>query len=188
MPAAGARGTGRPGNFGVMRALSAMLVLALASAANAQMPMIGPTCMTGPAPTPPDLAAWNIPVPLGVARNMAGLDQANLTIGRRADLSLVPSADVRFAAPPTKPATAMSNGGMVVLTIAQAGTYRIALGSSVQIDLLRGSKRMAPTARGAGPDCSDLRQTIDFALAPGRYVLQVASNAQTTLALLVVKR
>lgn len=166
----------------MMLALAAMVT----GPAAAQDPMIGPSCMTGPAPIPPALAAWDMAMPLSAAHTATDLEQAQLTIGRRTDISLMPVAEVHFIVPPRGRNASGSHGGLASFTIERAGTYRIALGSDVAIGIVKGGQRVAPTGNAPGPACSSLRKTVDYAFTPGAYILQIAGDPRTSLPVLII--
>jgi hypothetical protein len=103
------------------------------------------------------------------------------------DLALAPTPGVTYALRPAHPGGSVSHGGMVNLTIADAGKYRIGIGSGAWIDLVRDGVSLDSVGHGHGPACSGIRKMVDFALTPGRYVLQIAGNGEATLPLIVAR-
>ncbi|MEH3157740.1 MAG: hypothetical protein PGN08_01770 [Sphingomonas taxi] len=142
-----------------------------------------PACPATPAPPPAELSGWSAMAPIGAGADAAAV--APLAIGRGARATLVPSATLRFARAPEKAAAPGSFGGLFAVTVARAGRYRIALGEGAWVDVIDGDRILASVAHGHGPACSPVRKMVDFDLAPGRYILQVAGARGATLPLLV---
>ena len=69
--------------------------------------------------------------------------------------------------------------------VARAGTYRVALGTSAWIDVVRAGRALPSQAHGHGPACTGIRKIVDFRLTPGRYVLQLSGTMATTLPVLI---
>lgn len=169
-----------------MAAVSVALLTASAALAQGQamtMPMAA-TCPTMDATLPTGLAGWAAKTPLASAAATGGLGTAALTPGQAHTAQLHPAAGVTFPAPPGK---AGGHGGLFALTVATAGTYRIALGAGAWIDLLSAGKPIAPISHAHGPDCSTVRKMVDFPLSPGAYVVQVSGNDDAVLAIMAAK-
>jgi hypothetical protein len=150
-----------------------LLSFALPFAAWADEPPAPGECATIAAPTG-ELAPWQRPMPITTASeaNRAPL----LAVGQAADAALLPTPQLHYPASPEKPGGQDSFGGLIAVDIAQPGTYRVALGSSAWIDLVRDGKAVTSTAHGHGPPCSGVRKIVDFPLTPGRYTLALAAN------------
>lgn len=171
-----------------MRVLIGMMLVPFAMPALAQMEPPAPPADCSAAPAlPADLAGWTARSPLTGASKAGGLSRAALTIGKGVDAALTSTADVRYVVRPEKPGGSVSYGGLFGFTIAEAGTYRVALGSGAWIDVLKDGKAATSSAHGHGPACSGVRKMVDFALEPGRYVLQIAANGTPTLPLLLTR-
>lgn len=140
-----------------------------------------------PAPVAPtgELAPWTGPVPLSSASDAAHLSHSAIRPGQAVTLALHPADRVAFPAPPGKSG---GNGGLAELTIAEAGTYRVALGTSAWIDLMHGGKAVASIAHGHGAPCTGIRKIVDFPLEPGRYVLAISANQDARTQVLVAKK
>jgi hypothetical protein len=168
-----------------MRRVAAGLLLgALAGSAAFAQPA---ACPAEPAPPPAALAAWASRAPLAAAADAPDAADAALVPGRAVDLTLRPAAGLRYAVPPEKVGAAGSHGGLVGLTIARAGTYRVALGAGAWIDVVRDGKAVASTAHGHGPACSGIRKMVDFSLTPGRYLIQLAGSDAQKIGALVAR-
>ena len=76
---------------------------------------------------------------------------------------------------------------MLAVTIADAGTYQISLSNGAWIDLLKDGAAQVSTAHAPGPACSGVRKTVQFAMVPGRYVIQLSGNADPVIQVLVSK-
>lgn len=135
-----------------------------------------PACATGPA-LPPELAGWAKPVAIR--------DGATLPIGTAGDVALNPAAT--FAPAPAKVPAAGTSGASIGFTVATAGTYRVALGAPVWVDVVRDGTALASIGHGHGEPCSPVRKMVDFALTPGRYTVQL-SGARTPRATMLIAR
>ena len=81
-----------------------------------------------------------------------------------------------------------TTGARLDLEIAAAGTYRVAIDHGAWIDLVKDGQPLRPAANGRGPACSSIHRILDFALTPGRYVLQLSGTVAASARLLVVPR
>jgi len=107
--------------------------------------------------------------------------------GRAYAVGLHPTRSVDYVAQPEKPGGSVAFGGMVSLTVDRAGVYRVGLDSGAWIDVLKDGTALVSTAHAPGPACTGVRKTVDFALQPGRYVVQVSANASPKLGLMIVR-
>ncbi|TCM25165.1 homogentisate 1,2-dioxygenase [Novosphingobium sp. ST904] len=150
-------------------------------------------CPSDPVELPPELAAWNQRTRLLAARDTRSLSGATIAIGKGIEGGLRPTPEMRYAQRPEKPGGSVSFGGLYTFDVAEAGSYRVALGSAAWIDVIKAGKKagdgtaMTSTAHGHGPDCSGIRKMVDFTLEPGTYLLQVSANADDRLPLLVAR-
>lgn len=163
-----------------------LLSLALAAAAPAEAAATAaPACPATPAPLPATLAAWTAAEPLAAATSVAALEAATLPLGAAKDLALSRTPQVHYALRPERPGGSVSHGGMARFTVAQAGVYRVAMDSAAWIDVVADGKSLDSVKHGHGPDCSGIRKMVDFQLAPGAYVLQIAGNGTPKVRVLV---
>ncbi|WEK47710.1 MAG: homogentisate 1,2-dioxygenase [Candidatus Andeanibacterium colombiense] len=144
-------------------------------------------CPAQAAPLPAALASFAARVPLSAAKTADKLGKATLTFGQAVDGALVSAPEVKYPLRPEKPGGSVSYGGLFGFTVAEAGTYRVALGSGAWIDVLKDGRAIGSSAHGHGPDCSGVRKMVDFPLEPGSYTLQIAANGQPSLPLLVTR-
>ena len=144
-----------------------------------------PACADTDKSLPPEMAGWATKSDLGSATDAADLATAQLTLGHAANTALHHTPEVSYVTQPEKPGGTVAYGGMVGLTIKEAGTYRIGLGAGAWIDVVKGEKTTRSTAHGHGPACSTLRKIVDFPLEPGAYVIQISANADPALAVMV---
>ncbi len=168
----------------------AVLALLPAAAQSQSMPgmaMPAANCLATPAPLPPVLAAWPEKTPVTSATRASGLDAAALTPGKAATVTLHPTREVAFVAQPEKPGGSVAHGGLLAVTIADAGTYQISLSTGAWIDLLKDGAAQVSTAHAPGPACSGVRKTVQFSMPAGRYVIQLSANADPTIQVLVSK-
>lgn len=144
-------------------------------------------CAAAPAVLPAALAGWPERTVLAAAADRKQLGGAVLTIGKGVDATLGRTGDVRYVVRPEKPGGSVSYGGMFLLKVESAGTYRVAIGSGAWIDMLRDGKPVISSAHGHGPECSGIHKMVDFPLEAGDYVLQIAANGTPTLPMLVAR-
>ncbi len=175
-----------------------LLALAAATGAAAQqvpqqpaarMPMAEaqPVCPRDAAPIPPEFAGWTSRKPMTAAVDSASLANTSLASGAAIDLALAPTPAVTYALRPSRPGGSVSHGGMAIVTIGEAGTYRVAIGSAAWLDIVKDGASLESVGHGHGPACSGIRKMVDFALKPGSYVLQIVGNGSATLPLTIVK-
>lgn len=167
-------------------ALSALGLAAVAAGPTEAQEAAQPTCATQVAPTGA-LAPWTAPVRLQAAGTETSTPHARLSIGQAANLTLLPTPDVRYPLRPEKPGGSVSYGGLVLIDVREAGTYRVALDSAAWIDLVRDGQAVKSTAHGHGPDCTGIRKMVDFALTTGPYILQIGANGQPQMTVLFAR-
>jgi hypothetical protein len=163
----------------LLRSSTALLALLAVPTVAQQTPMgehesVAPTC---PAPVAPTgaLAPWSAPVPMQAG---ADGDHAKLLhAGQAGEVELLPTAQVHYPLAPEKAGGADSHGGVLMLDVAKAGTWRIALGSAAWLDVVGSDGAQRSVAHGHGPDCTGIRKMVDFALKPGRYMVQISSSS-----------
>lgn len=144
-----------------------------------------PECAAPVAPTG-ELAPWSREAAaLNSANYVSQLPQAQIRPGERIELGLHPVGAVKFPITPGKPG---SNGGLAELTVAEPGTYRVALATGAWIDLVQDGKALESTAHGHGEACTGIRKIVDFALTPGQYVLAISANLDMRTQVLVAKK
>lgn len=167
-----------------LSAISLVLALGLPVCATAQ-----PVQASCAAPVKPEgeLAAWAQPSTLHAAGNGKALASASLAIGQAARVELLETPSVHYALRPEKPGGSVSYGGMIRVSVAEAGTYRVALGSGAWIDMVADGKAAVSTAHGHGPECTGIRKIVNFALEPGDYTLQIAANGTAETTVLVAR-
>jgi len=142
-------------------------------------------CPATPAPLPAALTGWASASPVTAAATATDIGKAQIPVGSRADVTLSPATQVQFLAPEKAPLAGTSSG-MVRFTVPAARTYRVALGAGAWIDVVRDGKAVGSGAHGHGVPCTPIRKTVDFALMPGDYVLQISGNHDATLSVLIL--
>lgn len=159
-----------------------LLSLAPAIAATAQtpapkvMPMPAPVC-TAPAALPPAFAGFAHPVPAAQG--------SEVLLGEAATLDLAPGT--QFAVPPGHAPAGGTFGGTLGFDVTDPGTYRVAVGAAIWIDVVRDGASVKSTAHDRGPACTAVRKTVDFALTPGHYVLQLSGSDKPGVTVQVAK-
>ena len=137
------------------------MILLLTAALLAEAPAAGQaTCAT------------TAPVP-GFAAGQALMATA-LAPGQPVELQLKPAEAVPFAPPLARSPAPGSYGGAFPLTIKAAGNYRIQLGGTAWIDVVRDGAALAPSAHAHGAPCSGVAKAVTFALEPGTYTVQLS--------------
>ena len=147
----------------------------------------GANCAATEVMLPAELAGWDDRTSLPAAATEQNVAMAELIPGRGAALALRPTPEVRYPVRPAKPGGSVSHGGLARFTADKAGIWRIALGSGVWIELVRNGKALPSVAHGHGPICTGIRKMVDFALEPGRYLIEIAGNGQPVLPVMVVR-
>ncbi len=167
-------------------AVAAALALAHPVASLAQAEGERPAaCAATDAALPVELSAWTAKASLVAAAGSDELSRAEVRPGQAVSVALPLTRAVTYVVQPEKPGGSVSHGGLLSLRIGKAGTYRIALDSGAWIDLIKDGAAASSTAHGRGPPCSTVRKMVDFALTPGRYVIQISANADPSIGLLV---
>lgn len=164
-----------------MRLLAATTALLL----TAQTTPPAPDCAATTPALPPGLAAWPDRAPLTAAISAPAATRATLPIGKAAQLSLSPTPTVRFPVRPERPAAPGTHGGIVAFTVTRPGTYRVALGSGMWIDLIRDGRAIASATHAHGPTCSGIRKMVDFRLTPGRHLLQLSGGKEPSVTVMI---
>jgi hypothetical protein len=85
-------------------------------------------------------------------------------------------------------AVALAPTSSLILVIAEAGTYSVAVDQSARIDVARDGATLNSNGQGHGPACSTIRKIVDFQLLPGRYTITLSRTQAPTVRLLVVRR
>lgn len=164
----------------------AALAIFLSGAAEAQeMPQPAQSCAAMDTGLPAYLAGWQTKDSLTSATQASALDAATLPLAQGAIVTLHPTREVTYVTQPEKPGGSVAHGGMVAVSISQAGRYQVSLGSGAWIDMVRDGVFVISAAHAPGPKCSSIRKTVIFPLQPGRYVLQISANADPTLPVMV---
>lgn len=130
-------------------------------------------------------AGWSSSATLTAATASAEYSSARLTPGQAATVTLYPISEVRFAAPPGRRGDASGYGGMMEMEVREAGAYQVSLSAGAWIDMLMDGNAVTSTAHGHEAGCADLRKMVSFFLSPGRHVIQLSGNKETTIKILV---
>ena len=100
---------------------------------------------------------------------------------------LHPGEHLTFApAPDRKPAPG-THGGIFVLEVPSAGTWRVAVNSRAWIDVIQNGRTLRGATHAHAGGCTLFTKQVDFTLAPGRAVIQISSNPESAVAILVEK-
>ena len=170
-----------------------LLLAAIAAAggnAGAAAPEAAPAeCPAGPV-LPPELAGWG---QAGAGATMREYDAARAAEGpalgaRRTALSLHEGSGVVYRVAPEKAPAAGRWGGAVPVAVERAGTLVVALDKGAWIDLVRDDAAVASARHGHGPACSGIRKLVEFAVTPGRYLLQISGAPDASIAAMAVLR
>ena len=156
--------------------LPILLALAAASA---------PACPAGKPALPPELSGWSKGNAMAAAPSDDAADKSALSLGQSADLNLIPEGAMHFAASPGRAVDAQSFAGLASLRVDKAGTYRVALDSPAWIDVVAGGKALESVNHSHGPECSGIGKMVDFALQPGRYLVQLTGSVPQKVRVMV---
>lgn len=156
----------------MIASLFAVLLLQAAPAAAA------PVC-TAPVAPPAGLEAWSV---------APGMTADAIAPGKNVALTLDPIDKVTFALAPDRKPAPNTFGGVYHVTVATAGTYRVALQNGAWIDLVRDGKSLTSVAHMEGPPCSGIRKIVDFTLQPGTYTLQLSGAKTAQMRILIATK
>ncbi|THD37203.1 MAG: hypothetical protein E7773_03985 [Sphingomonas sp.] len=151
--------------------ISVLLALALQAA-----PV--PVCTATVAP-PAGLEAWG---------TVSAIAMGPIAIGQTTGLMLRPVDKVTFTPAPSRAPRPGTFGGAYQVAVTTAGTYRIALEAGAWIDVVRDGKVLESVAHAEGPSCSGIRKIVDFALAPGRYAIQLSGAKAAPMRILIAAK
>jgi hypothetical protein len=165
--------------------MAAALVTAFMPAAIGQEMRAPQENCTAPARLPAALSGWSSKMELVSATDAAGLGKASISPGKAAKVALHHTREIKFITQPEKPGGTVAYGGLLSLAVQQAGTYQVSLGAGPWIDVLKDGAAVRSGAHGPGPACSGIRKTVQFPLAPGRYVIQISANADASVPVMI---
>lgn len=142
------------------------------------------------APTTAPVCAATVAPPMGLEAwaTVSGIATDAIEPGRTMRLKLQPIAAVKLALLPERPPAPGTFGGLYRVTIATAGTYRVALAAGAWIDLIHSGKSVFASGHMEGPACSGIRKIVDFALEPGSYMLQLSGAKATDMRVLIAAK
>lgn len=141
-------------------------------------PAAAPVCTATIAP-PAGLEAWS---------GAPGMTADVIAPGKNIALTLQPVEGVTFPLVPARPPAPGTFGGVYHVTIATAGTYRVALQKGAWIDLVRDGKPSASSGHMEGAPCSGIRKIVDFALQPGTYAVQLSGAKTSDMRILIATK
>ncbi len=144
-----------------------------------------PAGCSKPGPVPEELSGWDRQKPLAAARTGADAQGAMLVPGEAVKARLSRVSDVRLVVKPQKAGAADSYAGLIAFSIQQPGSYRVATGANLWIDVVRDGVALQSSSHGHGPACSPVSKTVDFELPAGRYLLQLANGQSADLAVMI---
>lgn len=93
--------------------------------------------------------------------------------GGTVQIALLPQNDVKFAA---GKATRKGYAGLAAIDVPKAGTLQLALDNKTYVDLVRDGKPLALAGEPRMKGCRGVQKTLDFKVAPGRYVVQLSGS------------
>ena len=134
---------------------------------------------------PPAVCAQQAMVPGFADWGKAGAADG-LAAGRNSILRLAPAEALGFTPPLTRAPQPGTFGGTFPLTIARAGTYRIALSQGAWIDVVGAGQRLESASHAHGPACSGIAKTVSFFLKPGDYLVQLSESKADAIGAMVV--
>jgi hypothetical protein len=156
----------------MIASLFAVLLLQAAPATAA------PVCTATVAP-PAGLEAWS---------TAPGMTGDVIAPGKNVALTLEPVDSVTFPLPLELKPAAGTFGGVYHVTIATAGTYRVALQNGAWVDLVRDGKSLTSVAHMEGAPCSGIRKIVDFALQPATYIVHLSGAKSAQMRILIATK
>jgi hypothetical protein len=151
--------------------MAGALAIGGAGGAIAQSPM----AMAPGSACPVTANPWQGARSVAAARTLGGNPNPALALGEKVDATLVPVDRMTLASPLGKPIVAGDRGGLLTFHVALGGAYRVALGDHAWIDMTQRGVPLVARTHARGAPCSGIAKTVDFALSPGDYVLQVSA-------------
>lgn len=131
---------------------------------------------------PRELAGWRTMLPVAAARTPVAIG-----LGKGVRATLLPTAEVVYPVAPARPGAEGTSGGVFAFEVARAGRYRMALGAGAWIEVVQGGRALVSKAHNHGGACSPVRKMVDYDLARGRYLLEVAGSPTATLGLMIAR-
>lgn len=114
-----------------------------------------------------------------------------ISLALRTDLQLSPSPKVRWIIPPEKAFSPEEPrwAGLARFPVAEAGTYRVALGAKVWLDVIDAQTRQAVAAESFEMQtrCDTIFKVVEFRLKPQAYWVQLSSSPGAKVQLLVTR-
>jgi hypothetical protein len=135
-------------------------------------------CAIDDSKLPAAWSSWTSPSAITAAAKPA--DQPQIEVGAAYQVQLAPAAEAVYD-PAPKEVVPGSFGGLLMLTVKDAGDYSIALDSRTWVDVIRDGQVVESTGHGHGPACTSLRKKVVFALTPGIYTIQLANAPQASV-------
>ena len=93
--------------------------------------------------------------------------------GGTVQIALLPQNEVKFAA---GKATRKGYAGLAAIDVPKAGTLQLALDNKTYVDLVRSGKPLALAGEPKMKGCPGVQKSLDFKVAPGRYVVQLSGS------------
>jgi hypothetical protein len=167
-----------------MRALlvSAALLLTAAPvwAEEAQTACPPEPVLTGP------FTHWRHATPVRATAGASGAPV--LSVGKPVKVTLLEATRVTYKRARATPPTTPTFSGTLSLSVTEAGTYGIAAGAGLWIDVVKDGEALKSSKHGHGPDCSGIRKIVDFDLQPGTYEVRLIDNKTADVTVMVLKR
>ena len=116
---------------------------------------------------------------------MPAAQGAGVFLGQAATLDLGPGT--HFIVPPEHVPTGQTFGGTVGFDVTDPGTYQVAIGSAIWIDVIKGAAAVKASGHEHGPACTAVRKIVAFALTPGHYTLQFSGSTTPSVTFQVAK-
>lgn len=121
---------------------------------------------------------------LGAAMAAPG---AVLTPGTAVNAQLHPVEHVQFAPAPDRKPPPGTHAGIFVLDVPSAGIWRVGINSRAWIDVIQNGRTLRGATHPNAGGCTLFTKQVDFTLAPGRTQIQISSNPEPAVAILVEK-
>ncbi len=168
-------------------AIVLLVALAVGAPVRAQEAPAASKCPDQAAPLPAELASWTAPTALTAATRPEDAGKAEIKLGGAVKLTLFHTPEVNYAIRPVKPGGSVAYGGLLSIAIAEAGTYRVALGNASWVDVVKDGAAVESIRHGGGPACSGIRKMVDYPLQKGEYFVQLSASGEAQTGVLIVK-
>jgi hypothetical protein len=117
-------------------------------------------------------------------RSGATMPQA---VGTAVSITLVPDADAKLPAPPSRPPKAAGRyaGFINAAAVPNAGTYRVTLSAAAWIDVVQNVHTLQSAAFSGASGCAGIAKSVKFELVAAPFTVELSGASATALTFVV---